>query len=169
MSTPVQRSALSAALASINQAHIEFWQQSQGVDCAPYFKLLAKVLNFLRGELKSVNNLQRFHEEFYQWREALTAEDNLAYRIVELCNATLHSAVESLFDSECDDLELIQGTLEACWAEYEELGGDIADLQNYWQELQQELLATVTDKTQIPLPKNYFTLLKEADVSLFAI
>lgn len=169
MTTSIQRSALSAALASINSAHIQFWQDTQEVDCAPYFKLLGKVLNFLRGELKSEANLTRFHDEFYQWREALVAQDNLAFRLVELCNAALHCAVESLFDPECNDLLLLQGSLENCWEEYDELGADSTELKNYWQEIQQEIFTLVNEQSAIPLPKEYFLLLKETDISLFAL
>lgn len=169
MSSNIQRSALSAALASINQAHLQFWQDSQAVDCAPYFKLLTKVLSFLRGELKSEANLLRFHDEFYQWREALEPADNLAYRILELCNAALHSAIESLFDKECDDTELILGSLDDCWTEMAELGADTQDLKEYWQEIQTELNAIVTENSKIPLPKDYFALLKELETSLFGV
>lgn len=169
MTTPIQRSALAAALASINQAHLQFWQESQGIDCAPYFKLLSKVLNFLRGELKSENNLMRFYDEFYQWRDTLMAQDNLAYRIVELCNSALYSSVESLFDPECDDSELLLGSLADCWAEMAELGAETHEMQNYWQELQQQLQTLVTSQSRIPLSKAYFTFLQEADVSLFGL
>lgn len=165
----IQRSALSAAFASINQAHVQFWQDSQEIDGAPYFKLLTKVLSFLRGELKSEANLLRFHDDFYQWREALEPADNLAYRILELCNAALHSAVESLFDAECDDTELLLGSLHDCWAEMAKLGADTQDLTDYWQDIQTELNAIVTDNSKIPLPKGYFALLKELEVSLFGM
>lgn len=169
MNTNIQRSALSAALASINQAHVQFWQDSQKIDCAPYVKLLSKVLSFLRGELKSEANLLRFHDEFYQWREALEPADNLAYRILELCNAALHSAIENLFDTECDDTELLLGSLNDCWEEMAELGADTQDLKDYWQEIQAELNAIVSANSKIPLAKDYFALLKDLDTSLFGM
>lgn len=167
--TPIQRSALCTALAAINAPHVEFWGEHTQVDTAPYNKLLTKILSFLRGELKSQANLLRFHDEFYAWREQQTEDDSLAYRILELCNAALHSAVESLFDPECDDLDLLEGTLNNCWDEMAELGGEVSDLRNYWSEVKNEILASVSAKRQIPLPKEFFAVIKDADVSLFGI
>lgn len=167
--SPIQRSALCAALAAINKNHIEFWAEHQQTSIAPYTKLLSKVLSFLRGELKSQANLLRFHDEFYDWREQQTEDDSLAYRIFELSNAALHSAVESLFDPECNDIELLQASLNQCWEEMTELGAETADLRNYWSDIRQEILNTVTEKRQLPLPKEYFTVIKEADVSLFGM
>lgn len=169
MTTNIQRSALCAALAQINLAHVHFWQDSQGGKTEPFEKLLTKVLSFLRGELKSEANLLRVHDEFYAWREQLEPADNLAYRILELCNAALHSAVESLFDPGCDDTELLLGSLNDCWDELAELGGDTEEFKGYWQELQQSLNAIVNENSKIPLAKDYFQLLKEADVSLFGL
>lgn len=165
----LQRSALCAALAKINQVHIDFWAQHQQIDPAPFHKLLQKTLAFLQGELKSEANLLRFHDEFYQWREALNEDDSLAFRIVELANAALHSALESLFDPECDDIELLAGSLNALWDEMEELGGPTQELRQYWQDIEKEIQVLVTEKSQRPLPKSYFSLLKEADVSLFGL
>lgn len=165
----LQRSALCAALAQINAPHVQFWQEHQNIDCAPYVKFLSKHLSFLRGELKSEANLLRFHDEFMTWRETLTEADNLAFRILELCNACLHSALESLFDPDCDDMALILGSLTALWDEMDALGHDTQDLRHYWQELQAEILEQVSAKAQRPLAKDYFLLLKNADVSLFGL
>lgn len=167
--TPIQRSALCTAIAAINLPHIEFWAEHTQAETVPYTKLLTKVLSYLRGELKSQANLLRFHDEFYAWREQQTEEDSLAYRILELCNAAIYSSVESLFDPECNDIELLEGTLESCWIEMTELGAETSDLRNYWAELRAEILSYVSDKRQIPLPKEYFALIKDADVSLFGI
>ncbi|MEN9464683.1 MAG: hypothetical protein RL217_864 [Pseudomonadota bacterium] len=167
--THLQRSALCAALAQINSPHVQFWQEHQNIDCAPYFKFLSKHLSFLRGELKSEANLLRFHEDFMNWRENLAEADNLAFRILELCNACLHSALESLFDPDCDDMALILGSLTALWDEMDELGHNSQELRLYWQELEAEILAQVGQKAQRPLAKDYFLLLKDADVSLFGL
>lgn len=167
--TPIQLSALCAAIASINSPHVEFWGEHAQIDIAPYNKLLTKVLSFLRGELKSQANLARFHDEFYAWRELQVEEDSLAYRILEVSNAALYSAVESLFDSECNDLELLEGALESGWDEMVELGAEVTDLRSYWSEIRAEVLTQVTERRQLPLPKEYFTLIKEADVSLFGL
>ncbi|MFY9180264.1 MAG: hypothetical protein WAO12_10890 [Venatoribacter sp.] len=165
----LQRSALCAALANINLPHLEFWQEAQQVDCLPYHKLLIKVLSFLRGELKSEANLLRFHDDFVTWRDGLDEADNLAFRIVDFCNACLHSALETLFDPECDDMALIEGSLASLWDEMEALGSSTNDLRQYWQDIKTEVLGAVGFKSQRPVAKAYFLALKEADVSLFGL
>lgn len=167
--SPIQRSALCATIAAVNAPHIRFWAEHTQSDTSAYTKLLTKILSFLRGELKSQANLLRFHDEFYAWREQQAEEDSLAYRVLELSNAALHSAVESLFDPECNDLELLQASLSQCWDEMTELGAETNDLRAYWADVKEEVLNNVTDKRQLPLPKEYFALIKEADVSLFGL
>lgn len=167
--TPIQRSALCTAIAAINLPHIEFWAEHTQAETVPYNKLLTKVLSYLRGELKSQANLLRFHDNFYAWREQQTEEDSLAYRILELCNSAIYSSVESLFDPECNDIELVEGTLNNCWDEMAELGAEVSDLRNYWSEIRAEILSLVTESRQLPLPKEFFTMLKEANVSLFGM
>ena len=167
--TQYQRIGLALSLAHLNQPHTFFWQESQQVDTAPYHKLLSKTLNFVRGELKSEANLLRFHDEFYQWREQLLPQDNLAYRLVELNNAALHSAVESLFDPECDDIDLLLGSLQERWDEYSALGAETDALLSYWQDIQHELNDILPSTCKLPFPKTYFALLKDTNVSLFGI
>ncbi|MCD8524170.1 MAG: hypothetical protein LRY72_18205 [Saccharospirillaceae bacterium] len=167
--TPIQRASLCAAVASINLPHISFWCEQQGCDPEPYRKLLSKVLSFLRGELKSEANLLRFHESFSEWRLAQDEEDSLSYRILEASCAALYSATETLFDAECDDIDLLCQSLAAIYDEMDELGAETADLREYWQSLQSEWRDMITESSRIPLPKAFFMWLKEADVSLFGL
>lgn len=169
MNTQFQRVAFAAAIANINSPHVQFWGEIHNTDIEPFSKLLTKALSFVRGELKSEANLLRFHDEFCTWREAQQEDDSLAYRILELCAAALHSTCESLFDKECDDTELLQGSVDSIWAEMEELGSETQDLRLYWQDIQGELNEIIGDNSQIPFPKAYFQLLKETDVSLFGL
>ncbi len=167
--TPIQRASLCAAIASINLPHIHFWCEQQNGDPEAYRKLLSKVLSYLRGELKSEANLLRFHEAFSEWRLAQNEEDSLSYRILEASCAALYSATETLFDAECDDLELLRQSLSVIYDEMDELGAETGDLREYWQSLQSEWRDMITDSSRIPLPKAYFAWLKEADVSLFGL
>ena len=50
-----------------------------------------------------------------------------------------------------------------------ELGAEVSDLRNYWSEIRAEILSLVTESRQLPLPKEFFTMLKEANVSLFGM
>ena len=167
--TQFQRIALCASLAVINAPHVSFWSETQHNSAEPYQKLQTKLLAWLRGELKSEANLLRFHEAFCDWRDAQPEDDSLAWRLLQFCCAALHSACETLFDPECDDTELLLGSLEALWAEMNELGAETGDLRQYWHSLQQELPDLIKDNTRLPFPKAWFAWLQEADVSLFGL
>ena len=167
--TQFQRIALCAGIAVINSPHVRFWCGTQNSSDEPYQKCQTKLLSWLRGELKSEANLLRFHDDFCTWRDAQPEADSLAWRLLQLCCAALHSACETLFDPECDDIDLLLGSMEALWAEMEELGAETSDLRQYWHSLQEELLGIVKDNTRLPLPKAWFQWLQEADVSLFGL
>ena len=165
----IQRAAYCAALTTINQPHIVFWCQHQHLDHEPFSKLLSKVQSYLRGELKSLSNLERFHEVFAEWRETLPADDSLGYEIAELCCASLYSAAETLLDDECDDIELIDGNIAAIYASMEGLTTDVDELQRYGRDIQQGLRDVLHDVSQRPVAKDYFLFVKECDISLFGL
>lgn len=167
--TQFQRIAFCTSLAVINAPHVSFWCETQHNSAEPYQKLQTKLLAWLRGELKSEANLLRFHDAFCEWRDAQPEDDSLAWRLLQFCCAALHSACETLFDPECDDTELLLGSLEALWAEMDELGAETSDLRQYWHSLQQELPDLIKDNTRLPFPKAWFVWLQEADVSLFGL
>lgn len=169
MSTPFQRIALCTTIAAVNAPHVAFWCDQLDVRNEHFPKLLSKTLSFLRGELTSEANLLRFHDAFYEWRQQQDEQDNLAYRVMELSCAALHCACETLFDHECDDTELLLGSIESLYDEMDELGADTHDLRTYWQDIQRELSDIVPSNSQIPLPKAYFKWLSELDVSLFGL
>ncbi|WP_430462448.1 hypothetical protein ACQUQU_06585 [Thalassolituus sp. LLYu03] len=167
--TTLQRGALCAAIARINTPHVLLWCEENQTDPAPFSKLLTKVLSYLRAELKSLDNLHRFFDDFYEWRQQQPLNDTLNDRIADLTCAALYSATETMFDAECDDVELIQGAIDALYDEIQELGGDASGLREYWAALQQEQSELVTDKSQRPLAKAWFQWLSETDVSLFGL
>ena len=168
-SSAVARSAICTAIASINEVHVIFWGEHNNIDITPFQKLVRKTLSFLSGELKSESNLQRFYVEFQDWRETLEEDDSLAWRITELCFASLSSAVDCLFDPECDDLSLIENTLFGLYEEMDELGADSEPLKEYWSALKNEWQEQLNGKTQRPLPQLFFRTLNESDASLFGL
>ena len=167
--TSVQRAAFCAAVACINAPHVKLWCEENHTEPGPFERLQAKVLSYLRAELKSLDNLKRFFDEFYEWRQQQPLNDTLNDRIADLACAALYSACETLLDPECDDVELILNSIEELYAEVDALGGDVEGLRDYWQALQQELNELVTDKAQRPLSKDWFRWLTDTSVSLFGL
>ena len=166
---PIQRAAICAAFAHINQGHIQLWCEHNEQDFSPFTKLNNKVLSYLRGELKSLPNLERFHEAFAQWREELAKDDALAYQIAELTCSCLYSAAESILDPECDDVELILQDVDAIYHSMESLTDSVPDLQAYKADILQGLTDILSEAKQAPLSKDYFGFLKECDTSLFGL
>lgn len=169
MNSPVSRSAFSTLIAVLNIPHIRLLCEHAGTDPEPYLKLCSKVLSFLRGELRSEANLLRFHDAFCDWRQQLAEDDSLNGRIADLSCSALYSAVESLFDPECDDTGLLLGGINELYDELADLGGDADGLRRYWQSLQQEFHEQIADNARRPLPQAFFRWLAETDTSLFGL
>lgn len=167
--TQTQRAAFAAFIATTNSAHITLWCEETGVSPEPFRKLNAKVLSFLRGELRSMDNLMRFFDAFQEWRAEQHDNDTLNYAIAELCSSALYASVEALADPECDDTALLEGAIMAIYDDIAELGGDAEGLRDYYRELKGELFEVVAEKAQRPLGKNWDAWLNTVDVSLFGL
>lgn len=168
LTTPVARSAFCLAIARVNLPHI-LMDKADGQDTEAFEKLLTKQTAFLRGELKSRDNLARFYEAFEAWRDARPEDDSLAWRISELSCAALYSSIESLFDEECDDIALISNTISDLYDEMDALGADTEGLRAYWADICAEFAAEFGEARQLPLAKRYFQWLTEMDVSIFGV
>lgn len=168
LTTAVARSAFCLAVARINLPHIQM-EKADGLDTEAFEKLLSKQTAFLRGELKSRDNLARFYEAFEVWRDARPEDDSLAWRISELSCAALYASIESLFDEECDDTALILNNIGDLYDEMDALGADTSGLRGYWADICQEFEAEFAEVRQLPLAKRYFQWLSEMDVSLFGV
>lgn len=165
----LQRAALGAAVAKFNAPHVQLWCEQNDSSIEPFNKLQTKLQSYLRAELKSLDNLHRFFDEFYQWRQEQPLNDTLNDRIADLACAALYSATEGMFDPECDDTDLILQTLNSLYDEMDELGADTSDLRQYWLELQNELSELVTSSSQRPLSKDWFRWLSDTTVSPFGM
>jgi hypothetical protein len=168
LTTPAARSAFCLMVAAINLPHI-LMDKDNGIETEPFEKLLTKQSAWLRGELKSQANLERFYEAFEEWRQARSEEDTLAWRISGLCCAALYSSIESLLDPECDDIKLICNYVDDLYDEMASLGADVDDLRQYWQEIQSEFNTEFSRTQHLPLSKRYFQWLGEMDTSLFGV
>ncbi len=169
VTTPARRSAFSLMIATLNTPHILLWCDGQQLNSTPFLKLRQKLQAYLRGELKSESNLLRFFDAFCEWKDSQPEEDSLNYRIAQLTMAALYSATETLFDPECDDMELLTGSVAELYDEMDALGGETTALRDYWQSLSSELDSLLSDNASRPLPAAYFRWLSEADVSLFGL
>lgn len=169
----VARSAWYLAIARINQPHVALFAEgddSNGADISTFTKLMNKQMAFLRGELKSRDNLMRFFNDFSEWRNELELDDDsLGDAIVDLTLSALYASVESVFDPESDDVELLNDFVVRCQDEMVELDSDYAGLKDYFADIQQEFTDQFGAVRQIPVGKVYFDWLKELDVSLFGL
>lgn len=165
----IQRAAFAAFIATANAAHITLWCEETGASPDPYRKLNSKILSFLRGELRSLDNLMRFFDAFQEWRAAQTDDGTLNYVITELCCSALYASAEAIADPECDDSALLEGAILAVYDDLAELGGDAAGLQAYYQDLKEEFLQVVPETSQRPLGRAWESWLKGIDVSLFGL
>ena len=169
MTHATQRAAWCAAVAKINRAHLEFWCERNEYPAAPFIKLSNKLDAYLKGELKSLANLERFHAAFADWRNDLPEDDNLAYRIAELVCSALYSGVEAILDPECDDTVLLSANIEDLYQELASLSDHSNEMQEYWLEIQQALNETLADSKSTPVSREYFDMLKQVDTSLFGL
>lgn len=155
------------ALAWLNTPHLNMLAEHRQLDTSPYAKLLRKTESWLAGELKSEANLQRFFEQFADWREQLELQDSLTDAIVDLCNAALFTATEAcLAEANEEEWQLVTGYLQQL---QQTPGLDSEGLQQYWQDVSHELLQTLGDKVQHPLPKAFFMCLRQQPVTTFGI
>lgn len=163
------RSAYCLLLARINLPHIHMWQDDQQLDVSPYTKLLNKQTAFLKGELTSRANLERFFAQFSEWRSELTESDTLGWQIADLCNAALYASTECIFDDACDDIELLNQYVTDIYAQMTELGAETAELKHYFASIQTEFQSQFSSLRHIPVSKDFFVWMAEMDVSLFGV
>ncbi|MDP2546737.1 hypothetical protein [Oceanobacter sp. 4_MG-2023] len=163
------RSAYCLMLARINLPHLQMWQDDQQLNITPFTKLLSKQTAFLKGELTSRANLERFFAQFSEWRSGLTESDTLGWQIVDLCNAALYASSECVFDDACDDTILLNQYVADIYQQMTELGAETSELKHYFASIQQEFQSQFNEVKHIPLPKDFFVWLSDMDVSLFGV
>lgn len=166
--SPAARSLWCYAFISSCQPHLDLQQIEMEQDFSAWNKLLSKLKAFLTGELKSESNLLRFYEAFCQWHEQSTAGDNINSEITELCAAATRSAVDALFDPECDDHLLIDQSVTDIHQQIKEMGGAGDELNQYWSELKSEWWELLQAVKQRPVSPSLLKTLS-AEVSPFGL
>lgn len=162
------RGAASIFIASVNQVHIRFLE-AQSFDSQAYIQLLKKAESFLNAELTSTENLARFQQQAFDWRNQLEEQDNLAFRIFDFCFNTLSHGVDCFLDAEINEFPLLFSQLEELNLEVQELGGDAKALKSYQSELFLELDEIVSTAIKAPIKPAYFSLIKHTDTSFFGM
>ena len=124
-----RRAAFCAAMAQRNINHVLLFSDMWEQDPQPFNKLLSKTWAFLQGELKSIENLERFFNEFDQWQTALLADqESFGAEAAQQACQSLYSASYGLLDESANDCELVQLSNQQLLTEFAELGNDSEEL-----------------------------------------
>ena len=135
-----RRSAFCAAMAERNRNHAILFSEMLEQDSKPYSKLLSKTWSFLEGELKSLDNLERFFNEFDQWQtELLNEQDSFGAEAAQQACQSLYSASYALLDETANDCDLVQLSNQQLFSAMEYMGQDVEELQARHSEFENEV------------------------------
>lgn len=135
-----RRSAFCAAMAERNRNHAILFSEMLEQDSKPYSKLLTKTWAFLEGELKSLDNLERFFNEFDQWQtELLNEQDSFGAEAAQQACQSLYSATYALLDETANDCDLVQLSNQQLFSAMEDMGQDAEELQVRHTEFETEV------------------------------
>lgn len=125
-----RRSAFCSAMAERNRNHCVLFCDMQEKDNKPYAKLLTKTWSFLEGELKSIDNLERFFNEFDQWQtELLKEQESFGAEAAQQACQSLYSASYALLDETANDCDLVQLSNQQLFVAMEDMGQDSSELK----------------------------------------
>lgn len=134
-----RRSAFCSAMAERNRNHAILFSEMLEQESKPYTKLLSKTWAFLEGELKSLDNLERFFNEFDEWQTGLLNEqDSFGAEAAQQACQSLYSASYALLDETANDCELVQLSNQQLFAAMEDMGQDISELQERHHEFERQ-------------------------------
>ncbi len=137
-----RRATYCAAMAERNRNHISLFCEMQEQEDKPYTKCLSKTWAFLEGELKSLDNLERFFNEFDQWQNALLDnQESFGAEAAQQTCQSLYSSTYALLDESANDCELVQLSNKQLLAEFADMGNDSEDLIARHEEFEQQVYA----------------------------
>lgn len=141
-----RRSAYCAALTQLNINHIILFSDLNEQNPKPALKLLTKVWSFLEGELKSLDNLERFFNEFDQWQnQLLTNLDSFGAMAAQQACQSLYSAAYALLDESANDCDLVYKSLQQLLEEMKEMGAETEELIQQQQEFDTQILEILAE------------------------
>ena len=140
-----RRAAYCAAMTSRNRNHVLLFSDMLEQDSTPYTKLLSKTWAYLEGELKSIDNLERFFNEFDAWQtELIEGQDSFGAEAAQQACQSLYSATYALLDDSANDCELVQLSNQQLLAAMAEMGSDVDDLSERHSAFEKEVFETLT-------------------------
>lgn len=148
-----RRSAFCIAMAERNRNHIILFSEMLDQNSTPYTKLLTKTWSFLEGELQSLDNLERFFNEFDQWQtELLKDQNSFGAEAAQQACQSLYSASYALLDETANDCDLVHLSNHQLFVEMAEIGQDSEELKARHSEFENdvfELLLSGKPKREI--------------------
>jgi uncharacterized protein YjaG (DUF416 family) len=140
-----RRSAFCAAMAERNRNHALLFSELLEQDSQAYTKLLSKTWAFLEGELKSINNLERFFNEFDTWQNALLKQqDSFGAEAAQQACQSLYSSAYALLDDSANDCQLVQLSQEQLFTAMEDMGQSTEELSKRHNEFESEVYELLT-------------------------
>lgn len=140
-----RRAAYCAAMATRNSNHIVLFSEMLEQEATPFTKLLSKTWAYLEGELKSIDNLERFFNEFDQWQtELLKEQDSFGAEAAQQVCQSLYSASYSLLDDSANDCELVQLSNQQLFTAMEEMGNETKELIERHNAFEESILEILT-------------------------
>ena len=140
-----RRSAFCAAMATRNANHVYLFSDISNQEPKPFDKLLSKTWAFLQGELKSIDNLERFFNEFDQWQNELLGDhDSFGAEAAQQVCQSLYSATYALLDESANDCDLVVLSNQQLLTEFSELGNDADELIKRQKEFEQSVFDLLT-------------------------
>jgi uncharacterized protein YjaG (DUF416 family) len=140
-----RRSAFCAAMATRNTNHVYLFSDISDKEATTFDKLLSKTWAFLQGELKSIDNLERFFNEFDQWQnELLEGQDSFGAEAAQQTCQSLYSASYALLDETANDCDLVVLSNQQLLAEFAELGNESEELIDRQKSFEQAIFDLLT-------------------------
>lgn len=148
-----RRAAFCCAMAERNKNHAILFSEMLDQDSKPYSKLLQKTWSFLEGDLKSLDNLERFFNDFDQWQTALLNEqDSFGAEAAQQACQSLYSASYALLDETANDCDLVQLSNQQLFTAMADMEQETSELEQRHSEFESdvfELLISGKPKREI--------------------
>ena len=139
-----RRAAFCAAMAERNRNHTILFSDMLDQNSQPYLKLLTKTWAYLEGELKSLDNLERFFNEFDQWQtQLLNGQESFGAEAAQQACQSLYSASYALIDETANDCKFVHLSNQQLFSAMDEMGQECQDLVDRHRDFEQKILASL--------------------------
>lgn len=140
-----RRAAYCAAMATRNSNHVILFSDMLEQEATPFTKLLSKTWAYLEGELKSIDNLERFFNEFDQWQtELLKEQDSFGAEAAQQACQSLYSGSYALLDETANDCEFVQLSNQQLFTAMKDMGSDTQELVERHNAFEQHVIEALT-------------------------